>query len=78
MSTSKENELAAVKLLQAEYQRGRLDGISQGYAAAQRILVWWADNHKLKEPHSVETLHEWSLRELKILQEAMKFFDSNK
>lgn len=40
--------------------QARNEGLNEGIAVAKTILAWWANNHKLLDPKSVETLVEWS------------------
>lgn len=69
MAKSRMDRLESIdSILEAEYKEGYDNGISTGYAVAQSIMVWFLSNHKLKEPHSRETLEQWSrdaLAELK-------------
>lgn len=46
-------------------------GIAGGLAVATRIANWYGENHKLENPHSQETLKEWTENSLKELQKLM-------
>jgi hypothetical protein len=52
------------ELLEQEQRDGYVNGIAEGYAVAQRIFVWFATNHQLKEPKTIDELQEWSRKEL--------------
>lgn len=58
-------------LLQEAYNRGKNDGLSTGYGAAQRIMLWYAGNEKLIEPHTDDELKGWSEDELETLKKLM-------
>jgi len=69
---SKERIKTVTELMDAEYKEGYNNGISEGYAAAQRIFLHYAANHKLAEPFSQEKLKEWAEKDLEQLKAKMK------
>ncbi len=55
-------------ILTEAYQEGKRDGIAEGLAVAERIMLWYSTNHQLKEPRTPEILEQWSRNELKGLK----------
>lgn len=51
-------------ILKKERKEGYQQGIAEGYAVAERIMVWWLSNHQLVQPRSQEKLEGWSRDEL--------------
>jgi hypothetical protein len=48
------------------------EGVNEGYAVAERILVLWLANHTLAKPETPETLEKWSRDALAKLRELTK------
>lgn len=48
---------ASIRGLEAEAFQ---EGITEGIVVANRIAAWYANNHKLLEPYSEETLAQWT------------------
>lgn len=69
---NKDRIKTATELMDAEYKEGYNNGISEGYAVAQRIFINYAVNPKLDEPFSQEKLREWAEKGLEELKAKMK------
>lgn len=59
-------------ILEDAYNNGYNNAISEGILSAERIFMWFASNHKLKEPKSIEELSDWSHKEIERLKSKMK------
>jgi hypothetical protein len=59
-------------ILKDAYNNGYNNAISEGILSAERIFMWFASNHKLKEPKSIEELSDWSHKEIERLKSKMK------
>lgn len=59
-------------ILEDAYNNGYNNAISEGILSAERIFMWFASNHKLKEPKSIEELSDRSHKEIERLKSKMK------
>lgn len=55
-------------ILDESNKQARSDGIMEGYEVARRIFIWYASNHQLKNPNSLETLEKWAMADLERLK----------
>lgn len=60
------------KMLDDTRHEGYLNGIADGLRVAERIYVYYAANHKLKEPETLEILKEWAEKDLNVLREKLE------
>lgn len=61
---SKERLEKLKELFGDEFRYGYTNGIAEGVAVAERILVWWSSNERLIQPLPRETLMQWSQGEM--------------
>ncbi len=59
-------------ILKDAYNNGYNNAISEGVAVAEIIFIWFATNHKLKEPKSIEELSDRAHKEIERLKSRMK------
>lgn len=59
-------------ILEDAYNNGYNNAISEGILSAERIFMWFASNHKLKEPKSIEELSDRAHKEIERLKSRMK------
>ena len=59
-------------ILKDAYNNGYNNAISEGILSAERIFMWFASNHKLKEPKSIEELSDRAHKEIERLKSRMK------
>lgn len=63
------NHIQKVKTIMLNTEsEGKIEGLHTGLQFANRIALWWMHNEDLKEPHSRETLEQWTEDALKELQ----------
>lgn len=60
------------ELIEKEKQIAFNLGILSGIRSANRILSYWANNHKLVHPYGVELLIKWSNEEIQHLSDQKK------
>lgn len=60
------------KLLEEQYDDGYKNGIAEGFAVAQRIHLWYKNNHTLVDPYPMEKLTQWAEDDLNKLKQKLE------